>query len=380
MPGDNVGETRKYIAVALISGLLTGLLLLGGTAIYVERALSKIPPPTTKTVIINDTTYNEALVTALFDETKDSVVFITSRTLERDLFMRQVPIEGAGSGVITSQDGYIITNDHVIENAEEIRVTLSNGKEFRAELVGTDPSTDIAVIKISPPFVLKPAVLGDSDALRPGQMAIAIGNPYRLENTITVGVISALNRTLEAKNGFIIKGIIQTDAAVNPGNSGGPLLNSRGEVIGINTAIISSGEGFQGIGFAAPINTAKRVSQELIKKGKVTYPWLGITGASLTPDFAKELNLSVTSGVLVVNAVTDGPANRAGLEGSQGQVGSSGFEPGEIITEMDGVPVATIDALIEIILQHKVGDVVEVKYLRGDKTSTAKVTLGERPS
>jgi len=375
-----MGETRRYIAVAIISALFTGLILMGGTAIYVDRAISKIPPPSVKTLIVNETTSNEALVTAIFEDAQESVVFVTSRALERDFFMRLVPVEGAGSGVITSADGYIITNDHVIEDAEEIRVTLYNGEELSAELIGTDPSSDIAVIKIDPTFELKPAVLGDSGAIRPGQMAIAIGNPYRLENTVTVGVISALNRTLEASNGFIIRGIVQTDAAVNPGNSGGPLLNSRGEVIGINTAIISSSEGFQGIGFAVPINTAKKVSKDLIEKGSVSYPWLGITGATLTRELADELNITHTGGgVLLVDVVPEGPADEAGLMGSEDQMGSTRFIPGDIITEMEGVSVTSIDKLVDIILEHDVGDVIEIKFLREDNELTTEVTLGERP-
>jgi putative serine protease PepD len=375
-----MSETRRYVAVALLSALITGFVLLGGTTLYIERELSKIPLPTVKTIIVNDTSSTESLITAIFEDAKDSVVFITSRALERDFFMRLVPVEGAGSGVIISEDGYIITNAHVIEDADEIRVTLSDGTELKAELVGSDSSSDIAVIKVDPPFNLKPAVLGNSDTLKPGQRAIAIGNPYRLENTVTVGVISALDRTLEAKNGFVIRGIIQTDAAVNPGNSGGPLLNSRGEVIGINTAIISSSEGFQGIGFAIPINTAKKVSQELIEKGSVSYPWLGITGASLTLDLAEEINVSVSTGVLVIEVIPESPADFAGLKGSEGRMGTSDFVPGDIIIEMNGIPVETIDELIDIILEHKVGDEVEIKYLRRGKESTTRVILGERPS
>ncbi|MEE9594212.1 MAG: trypsin-like peptidase domain-containing protein [Candidatus Hydrothermarchaeales archaeon] len=375
-----MGETRRYVAVALISALFTGLILLGGTAIYVDRAISKIPPPSVKTLVVNGTTTNEALVTAIFEGAQESVVFVTSRALERDFFMRLVPVEGAGSGVIISKDGYVITNDHVIEDAEEIRITLYNGEELRAELIGTDPSSDIAVLKISPSFDLSPATLGDSNSLKPGQMAIAIGNPYRLENTVTVGVISALNRTLEASNGFVIRGIIQTDAAVKPGNSGGPLLNSRGDVVGINTAIISSSEGFQGIGFAVPINTAKEVSNDLIEKGHVSYPWLGITGTSITPDLAEELNLSVTSGVLLVDVIPESPADDAGLKGSEAQIGSTLFTPGDIIIEMDGREVETINKLVDIILEYDVGDIIEVKYLRDGDELTAKVTLGDRPS
>ncbi len=375
-----MGENRRYLAIALLSAIFTGLFLMGGMVLYVDRAISKIPPQTVKTLVVNETTTNEALVTSIFEDAKDSVVFVTSRALERDFFMRLIPSEGAGTGVIISREGFIITNDHVIDDAQEIRVTLSDGTELRAELIGTDPSSDIAVIKVRPPFDLKPATLGNSDSLKPGHMAIAIGNPFRLENTVTMGVISALNRTLDAKNGFIIRGIIQTDAAVNPGNSGGPLLNSRGEVIGINTAIISSSDGFQGIGFAVPINTAKKVSEALIETGRVSYPWLGITGASLTPDFAGEINSSISRGVLVIEVVPDSPAEDAGLKGSEGQVGSGVFIVGDVITEMAGKSLETIEELVDVILEHDVGEEVEVKYFRDGEFSSTIVTLGERPT
>lgn len=375
-----MGEYGKYAVIALLSSIVTGLVILGGTTIYIDNAISKIPPRTVTTLVVNETTGGEVLVTAIFEDVKDSVVFITSRTLERDFFMRLVPVEGAGSGVIISKDGYIVSNDHVVAGAEELRVTLSNGADVAAELIGTDPSSDIAVIKIEAPYELKTAKLGDSSTIKPGHLAIAIGNPFRLENTVTVGVISALNRTLESKNGFLIKGIIQTDAAVNPGNSGGPLLNSKGEVIGINTAIISTTEGFQGIGFAVPINTAKRVSEELIETGRVSYPWLGISGTSLNSELAGELNLSIESGVLIVNVIEESPAEEAGIRGMEGEVGEEDFVLGDIIVTMDGGKVETIEKLIDIILAHEVRDVIEVEYMRNGRKHTTSVTLGERPT
>ncbi|MEE8167680.1 MAG: trypsin-like peptidase domain-containing protein [Candidatus Hydrothermarchaeales archaeon] len=375
-----MGEFKKYAAIALLSSIITGLILLGGVTIYVDRAISNLPPSTVTTLVVNETTGKEGLVTAIFEDVKDSVVFITSRSLERDMFRRLRPVEGAGSGLIISSDGYIVTNDHVVENTEELTVTLSNGEEVEAELIGADPSSDIAVIKIDVAFKLKAAKLGSSSTLKPGQLAIAIGNPYRLENSVTVGVISALNRSLEAKNGFLIQGIIQTDAAINPGNSGGPLLNSRGEVIGINTAIISTTEGFQGIGFAVPISTAKRISQELIERGKVSYPWLGITGTSLTPEMAEEFGTSIKEGVLIIEAIPDSPADKAGLRGTVEKAGEEGFILGDIIIEMDGEKLEDIEELVDVILAHRVDETVEVKYIREEEEKTTQVTLGERPT
>jgi S1-C subfamily serine protease len=211
-------------------------------------------------------------------------------------------------------------------------------------------------------------------------MAIAIGNPYGLDNTVTVGVISAVNRSLLSSNNYIIKGIIQTDAAVNPGNSGGPLLNSRGEVIGINSAIVSTTEGFQGIGFAIPINTARDIAFELIEEGKVVRPWLGITGLSITPDISKRYNLTVESGVLIIDVVEGGPAEKAGLQGTKSRDDREDFVMGDIITEMDGQKLETIDELIDVILAHRVGEQVEVKYLRDGIEETVEVRLGERPA
>jgi S1-C subfamily serine protease len=210
-------------------------------------------------------------------------------------------------------------------------------------------------------------------------MAIAIGNPYRLDNTVTVGVTSAVNRTLPVEGRYRGRGVIQTDAAINPGNSGGPLLNSKGEVIGINSAIITTTEGFQGIGFSIPINIAKEVSNELVEKGRVVRPWLGITGTDLTKDIAKSLNLSISAGVILVTVEEGGPADKAGLVGSQSHLWGSDFILGDIIVEIGGEATDTIDDLIEIKLKHEVGETVEVKYLRDGEIKTAQVTLGETP-
>ncbi|MEE9594538.1 MAG: trypsin-like peptidase domain-containing protein, partial [Candidatus Hydrothermarchaeales archaeon] len=216
----------------------------------------------------------EDTVIDAYNKVAPSVVFITSTVLTFDFRRRVVPQEGVGSGAVVSPEGYILTNNHVVEGAEFITVSLGNDEEIEAELIGTDPRHDLAVIKI-PSGDLPVASMGDSEHLEVGQTVVAIGNPFSLERTATVGVISALERTLDADDGGLMTGLIQTDAAVNPGNSGGPLVNLKGEIIGINTAIISPVGGSVGIGFAIPINTAKRVMDELITRGKVANPYIG---------------------------------------------------------------------------------------------------------
>lgn len=362
-------ERINYLLVAVISSAITGLLILGVGFVYMEEKLNEIQPSVeeVKVLMVNQTIDQEAVVTSIFNNVKDSVVHITSVTVERDFFMRPIPREGTGSGFIIDENGHILTNNHVIKDASELKVTLSNGDTLQAELVGADPLTDIAVIKINYHKKLKPVKLGDSDKLRPGQLAIAIGNPYRLDNTITVGVISALNRTLEAEGNFPIHGVIQTDAAINPGNSGGPLLNSKGEVIGVNTAIYSPIRGSVGIGFAIPINTAKKVAADLIERGKVVRPWMGITGRTIDEETAASLGVKEGKGVLVMDVVKGGPSEKAGIKVN------------DVIIELAGVKINTMDDLIQTILKQEVDKTIEVKFIRKGKLMKTYVTLKERP-
>ncbi len=371
-----MSEKWNYFFAAVAGGLVTGIFLLAFGAIYVDNLLYNMPRQQ-QVILPNVSTNEEAVVTSVFAEVKDSVAHVTSTTLERDFFLRPIPVEGTGSGVIIDSRGYILTNNHVVENAQKLTVVLANGDEFEATVVGTDIITDLAVIKISAPYALKAARLGNSDELKPGQLAIAIGSPYRLDNTVTVGVISALNRTLETENNYEIKGVIQTDAAINPGNSGGPLLNARGEVIGINTAIYSPIRGSIGIGFAIPVNTAKKVASDLIERGKVVRPWLGITYDSAA-NYKDTLNLSIAYGALIVGVVKDSPAEKAGLRGSVVK-NNRIVTPGDIIIELGGEKINTTQKLIEALLKYRVGDTVELKYVREGKEYTTKVTLGERP-
>lgn len=387
-------DKGRLLAVSLMSSFLTALLIFGllyqtgvlpregsyTLIIYGDNPKNLSVPKgvgEVNLIFVNGTLMQEEVVTRIFEETLPSVVHITT---ERNAtgFSHPVPIEGTGTGIIVREDGYILTNEHVVSNASSIIVVLHTGEEYIAELVGTDPMTDIAVIKI-PANNLKPAKLGDSSKLKPGQLAIAIGNPFRFDNTVTVGVISALNRTIEASKGYKIRNIIQTDAAINPGNSGGPLINSRGEVIGINSAIFSTSEGFQGIGFAIPINTAKEVAKSIIEKGKVIRPWMGITGVDLTPQLAEKLNLSIKEGAIVIDVTPGSPADEAGLQGSEGIPGEKDFRLGDIIVEMAGMEIKNMDDVIRTVLMHSIGDTIEVKYYRDGELRTAYITLAERP-
>jgi S1-C subfamily serine protease len=383
---DEKGGQRSlfnYVIIALFSSIFTGAILLGMGVLYLNHVAFLTPSQSHTTIVVNQSLNEEVIITSVFEDLKDSVVHITSTGVGEDEFMEPIPVSGQGSGVIISSDGYIVTNDHVVSGAEDIDIRLTTGYTTSARIIGTDPSSDTAVIKIDAPFELRPAQFGDSDKLRPGQLAIAIGNPFGFQNTVTIGVISALNRTLRSSDGFNMQGIIQTDAAVNPGNSGGPLVNSAGEVIGINTAIFSTLQGgfqaFQGIGFAIPINTVKKTSSVLISEGEIIRPWLGITGMTLTEEVSSSFNLSVMEGVLIITVVEDGPADSNGFLGTHSRPSDPDFSVGDIIVEMDGRKTNSIDKLVEIILTKEVGDKVNVKFFRDGAIGEVEVELGQRP-
>jgi putative serine protease PepD len=272
----------------------------------------------------------------------------------------------------------------VVEDAKSLEVTLANGKKVPARLIGRDPNNDLAVIKIDvTDQKLQVARLGNSEQLQVGQMTIAIGNPFGLDRTVTTGVVSSLKRTLRAPNGREIRDVIQTDAAINPGNSGGPLLNSRGEVIGINTAIFSPTGGSVGIGFAIPVSTAKRLLPELIAKGRVSHPYLGIRGANVTPELSQLLGLPVQRGVLVVLVEPRSPAAQAGIRGGNRRVRVGNrilMIGGDLIVGVDGQKVENNDRLVAYLDDHKrVGQTVELEILRQDQRLKLSATLGEQP-
>ena len=256
--------------------------------------------------------------------------------------------ESLGSGVLVSQDGYIITNNHVVEKSDEIKVTLYGQQTYTGKIIGTDPKTDIAVIKISADNL--PSIKwGDSDVLQVGEFVLAFGNPYSLGHTVTMGIVSALGRANVGIADY--EDFIQTDAAINPGNSGGPLVNIKGELIGINTAIFSRTGGYQGIGFAVPSNMAKSVMTQLINEGKVTRGWLGVTIQNLTPELSKEFGLKKTTGALVTNIFDNSPADNAGIK------------RGDVVIEVDGKTIKNVENLRNIVSQSKVGKKIKVTLL-----------------
>lgn len=302
------------------------------------------------------------------------------------------PQYGQGSGFVYNKDGYIITNNHVVADADSITVVFADGTEADATLVGTDPDSDLAVIKADVAAdKLVPVSLGDSENLKVGQFVIAIGNPFGLDGSMTSGIVSGLGRTLPAEartvsgNQFSIPDIIQTDAAINPGNSGGPLLNLDGEVIGVNTAIATNVGTFSGVGYAVPAETVKQVVPQLIDNGQIEHPWIGISGREMNRALAEAMDLdSDQRGVLVVEVVADGPSDKAGLQGSNSEVTIDGFPVmvgGDIIVAIDDQPVVEFDNLLSYIVQKTaVGDTINLTALRNGEQVQVAVTLEARPA
>jgi S1-C subfamily serine protease len=290
-----------------------------------------------------------------------------------------------GSGFVIDSEGHLLTNNHVVEGAEKITVKLgASNNTHTATVVGADPATDLALLKVdAPDSELHPLTLGRSSQMEVGDPVVAIGNPFGLDRTVTAGIVSALQRQIQAPNGFSIDRVIQTDAAINPGNSGGPLINAGGEVIGINAQIqTGGGSGNVGIGFAIPIDTVRSEIHELETTGEVAHAYLGIEGGPVTPQLAKAVNLPVDEGVIVQSVVKDGPADKAGVEGGNTSATINGVEVtlgGDIITEIDGKKITEMEEVIEIVNSKDPGDEVELTIVRGDQTKTATVTLGERP-
>jgi serine protease Do len=269
---------------------------------------------------------------------------------------------GLGSGVIIDKRGLVLTNFHVVKGADEILIRLSDKREYRGQILGTDPKTDLAVVKFQPDHELTVATLGDSDALRVGEWAIAIGNPFGLDQTVTVGVISATGRSDVGIATY--ENFIQTDASINPGNSGGPLVNLKGQVVGVNTAIVAAG---QGIGFAIPINMVKRVVDQLVDKGKVVRGWLGVALQPLSPDLAQSLGLEGTNGAVVGSTITGSPAAQAGLE------------QGDVIVAFDKTPVEDYRHVQRLVAEARVGKSVQLQIIRKKQKMDLTVTIAEVP-
>lgn len=305
-------------------------------------------------------------ITSAVERVYASVVNVSTVRLVFDNFLQVHPVQGIGSGVIIDPGGYIVTNNHVVANANRVFVTLPNGQQLEGGVVGADPHSDIALIRVKASG-LNAASLGDSDKLKVGQLVIAIGNPFGPllgGPTVTIGVVSALKRHIGAGD-FVLENLIQTDAAINPGNSGGPLVDSRGDVIGINTAMIPFA---QGIGFAIPINAVKRAVQDLIRYGRVLRPWLGVLATTLTKGLSEYYGLPPIKGALVLRVVPHGPAYEAGLE------------PGDIITALDSVQIRSVEDLHHAVQEKRVGDVVRLAIVRQDRRLELTTELSEQPS
>jgi S1-C subfamily serine protease len=311
---------------------------------------------------------------SLFRQTAPSVVYITSIALRRDLFSFnavEIP-QGAGSGVIWDRNGYILTNYHVIKDAQAAQVTLSDRSTHSASLVGYEIDKDLAVLKIKPSAKgLKPISLGDSTALLVGQSVLAIGNPFGFDHTLTSGIISGLGREIEAESGRLIKGVIQTDAAINPGNSGGPLLNSRGEMIGINTAIFSPSGAYAGIGFAVPISVVERIVPQLIRYGKVAKPGIGVT--FLDDYIARSFGIK---GAIIEDVLEDTPASRVGLNPTK--VDAYGqLILGDIIVQINKERVSSVNNLRDYLEDKKFGEKIEIIFIRGRTPKRIKLEIIE---
>ncbi len=309
--------------------------------------------------------FDEEKIIKAVEKLSPSVVNISTVHMIQYDMLHTVPMKGVGSGIIFQPEGYVITNYHVTEGTRHVDVFQIDGKKQTGTVVGVDPTTDLSVVKLKCQGGCAAAELGDSDKLKPGQTALAIGNPFGLSGgpAVTVGVVSAINRSVPSERG-LIENLVQTDASINPGNSGGPLADSDGRVIGVNTAIIPFA---QGIGFAIPVNLAKEVAEELIEHGKVIRPWLGVSTADITPELAEAYAFPVKEGALIIYLAANGPAHKAGLR------------PGDIIVAVEGKKVKLMDDVRKLLKNKKVGDKIVLNFLRGEQSLEAELKLGEAP-
>ena len=378
------------LCALVVGGLLTAFVILPGAGADHASRTPAAPLPITPVQFSSSSSRPGGLLEdetnniEIYDRTNKAVVYITTVTMQYTWFYEAVPQEGTGSGVIIDQQGHVLTNYHVVKGADKISITLADGTEVEGKIAGTDPENDLAVVQFDPHGkALTTVPFGNSTTLRVGQKVLAIGNPFGLDRTLTRGVVSGLARPLQTEDGYLIRETIQTDAAINPGNSGGPLLNSHGELVGINSAIKSPSGASAGIGFAIPVNTARRVAEELIRYGTVRRGWIDIDPVQLFPALVNYFRLPVDKGILV-NTV--GPtARQSGLRGGDTSRGVSGgratFYPGgDIITAVNGIPVETYSDYLNALESTKPGETVEVKVIRGGQERTLRVKLVQAPA
>jgi S1-C subfamily serine protease len=380
---------------ARTAGLFAAALLGGGAAVGIGAAVdNSADAASTVVTTVQETSPAPASfarstdaksIQAIYEGAGPGVVQVTSTSVvSGDPVFGAQPARSQGSGFVIDKAGHIVTNFHVVENADRVEVNFSGDDGVPAKVIGTDPSTDVAVLKIDAQArALTPLLLGNSDVVRVGDAVVAIGNPFGLERTVTAGIVSALQRRITAPNGFAIDKAIQTDAPINHGNSGGPLLNSRGQVIGINSQIESESGGNVGIGFAVPVNTVREVVSQILRTGKVEHAYMGIEMQPIDQTLSETYRLPVSKGVLVRSVRPGSPAAKAGLQGGNQQVvvdGVSYVLGGDIITNADGKSIASPDDLSSLVMAKDPGDTVTVEVRRGDSTRTISVTLGRQPS
>jgi S1-C subfamily serine protease len=390
------GPSGSSAASNLVSGIVGGLVVLaiGGTLIGTgvintgdtrREIIREVPSRGAPLSTAGNT--KSLSVADIYRRSAAGVVFVSARVVTQTNSPFGFPLEqeglATGSGFVLDKDGFILTNAHVVEGAKTASIRFEEGGDLvDARVVGRDLSTDIAVLKVDPGDAkLKPLPLGNSNRVEVGDPAIAIGNPFGYDRTVTTGIISALQRQIRAPNGFTIGHVIQTDAPINPGNSGGPLLNARGQVIGINSQIATAGSrGSVGIGFAVPINTAKKVIPQLERNGRILHSYLGVTTYPLSKDLAAAMNLPIERGALVQEVAPGGPASRAGLKAGKIHTDQGIILGGDIIVEVDGEKVTKPDDVASAISDNQPGEAVEVKFYRGNDVMTKQVKLGTRPA
>jgi putative serine protease PepD len=374
-------SARQILVIALVSGLFAA-----GAIAVVDRVSNRLQPAhaaysetAPSTITDPATATDEQNNIEIYRTLSPGVVNVHSTSYARDFFGFVEPQEGSGSGSVIDQSGNILTNYHVIEGAQKLAVSFGGQKNYAARVVGGDPDTDLAVIKLvevpKEPLTIVP--LGDSDKLEVGQKVLAIGNPFGLDRTLTTGVISGLQRPIRARNGRPIEGAIQTDASINPGNSGGPLLDSHGRMIGINSQILSPSGVSAGVGFAVPVNIAKRIVPELVRSGEVRRPKLGISTRDVE-QLKNQVELPVSDGVLIWQIAPGGPAANAGLRGLT-QTENGDVEIGDVIVGIDNEKVGSTDELYRILNKHSLGDMIQVQVLRNGRRMSVPVRLTETP-
>ena len=388
---------KRFFSTSFGSAVAGGLVVLICGLVLIEAgvvdtsddssASSDVVTPAPLAQPASDSGDQNASVHEIYERDAQGVAFISAQVVQSSESVFGLPQQqqstATGSGFLIDDEGHILTNAHVVEGAKSVTVQLGDRDPQDAEIVGTDPSTDIALLKVDNTEGVNPLPLGDSTKVQVGDPVVAIGNPFGLDRTVTTGIVSALQRQIQAPNGFSISDVIQTDAAINPGNSGGPLIDGAGQVIGINSQIESQSGGNVGIGFAVPIKTAIDVVSQLEDGGEVHRAYLGISGGDITPDVARALNLPVEQGVLVEQVLNGGPADDAGIKGATGQATIGGQTVpvgGDIITKVDGKEVTSMEDVISAVNAHQPGEELTLTVSRDGQEQDITVKLGDRPA